>query len=466
MPMSDKVFCFASAKGGSGKTIISACLATALAHLGKKTLLIDADGSTNGMTLLYLESVVEIRNGKPLANLSGIFDRGDAKSPVELAPDLWLLPATFVMSETHEVSADGFSHSLRAAISGHQEGFDCILIDAQAGIEDFALAAIEHSDQTIIVSEYDPISKKGIDRFRKMIVSNQSPLLLFNKVLPEFVPSIGDPLGVSDLLPPIPWNAEVVRNYVKGKLALDMDEGNVFTIGLLRTAGALFGREVQDLVEKWRNEKNQFIRAPLRKQLDEVSDELEYVQKEKVSAEFEASTGARVSLYYWLFAAVVAVAIAFSFTYSLLIESNLSGQAAQLSTAIDRLDTDIQAVEDSIKKWEATPNDDGQTNQLRKSLEMEKEMLSESRDRFFDIRDSLDQQVRQNVMMRMYMVGITIGILACFLAYYVWRARPGEQRKLALLQKAAILSNRVEELRAMKSQLTAYEQSSLEELIK
>jgi len=55
--MPAKIFCLASPKGGSGKTIITATLGAFLAGIGKKVLIIDADAATNGLTLFYLEEV-------------------------------------------------------------------------------------------------------------------------------------------------------------------------------------------------------------------------------------------------------------------------------------------------------------------------------------------------------------------------------------------------------------------------
>ena len=452
--MESKVFCFASAKGGSGKTIISASLATALAHLGKKVLLIDADSSTNGMTLFYLERVVKARDAaEPSTDPKGLFDPGQAKGlAVELKPDLWLLPATFLMTETHAVSADDFDRSLQATISQYKQKFDYIIVDAQAGIEDFALAAIKQSDQTVVVSEYDPISEKGIERFRKMIISTQSPKLLFNKVLPEFMASIGDPLGVSELLPPIPWNADVVRAYVQGKLALNMEEGNVFTIGLLRTASALFGRHIQDLVDKWRKDKDDFIRAPLRKQLDEINNELESVQKANVATEFEATSGARVSIYFWLLAAVITVGLASWFTYSTLM-------GLELSNRVDKLDEITVKVDQRITLLKSASDLDSlQLDELRE--------LTKQQEWYSNERREIIRRIRAVGEMRILVVGMTVVFFTCLAVYYIWHARYREKRRLELLQRIAINSGRMDELRSIKSQLMAYEQSSLDELLK
>ena len=67
--MSAKVLCFASAKGGSGKTIMTANIASFLSDIGKKCLIIDCDAATHGMTLLYL---VEVSNNTKSQRKGGI----------------------------------------------------------------------------------------------------------------------------------------------------------------------------------------------------------------------------------------------------------------------------------------------------------------------------------------------------------------------------------------------------------
>ncbi len=55
--MEAKIYCMASAKGGTGKTFLTATFAEFLVALGKKVLIIDADASTNGLTIFYIDEV-------------------------------------------------------------------------------------------------------------------------------------------------------------------------------------------------------------------------------------------------------------------------------------------------------------------------------------------------------------------------------------------------------------------------
>ena len=53
--MGAKVICMASAKGGSGKTVLTATFSAFLVALGKRVAMIDTDAATNGLTLMFLK---------------------------------------------------------------------------------------------------------------------------------------------------------------------------------------------------------------------------------------------------------------------------------------------------------------------------------------------------------------------------------------------------------------------------
>ena len=75
--MTTKIICFASSKGGSGKTVTAASLARLLSYFKRKVLLVDADAATNGLTLLFLNELVEYKeklNEDEYRKLNGIFD--------------------------------------------------------------------------------------------------------------------------------------------------------------------------------------------------------------------------------------------------------------------------------------------------------------------------------------------------------------------------------------------------------
>jgi cellulose biosynthesis protein BcsQ len=77
-----KVICFASAKGGSGKTIFAASTAYALLRSGKRVLCIDADFSTRGLSLLLLSSLIDTGDLDP-PPYSCLAESVLARTPVE-----------------------------------------------------------------------------------------------------------------------------------------------------------------------------------------------------------------------------------------------------------------------------------------------------------------------------------------------------------------------------------------------
>jgi|GEM_PF-2555668 len=297
-----RIYCFASAKGGSGKTILATSFGTLLAHLGRRCLLIDADATTNGMTLLHLEQVLAERRAlsRP-SEAQGLFDPGAPTHELCLSDDLRFLPSTYVAHDTQNIETGEFRERLQRVLRSAEDHTDIVLIDAQAGTDAIAIEAMEAADQVVIVSEYDPVSAKGVERLKRLIgdrVSIDRTWVLFNKVLPEFTDSLGDFLGVTRHLPPIPWSADVVRAYVRGRLALDMDKGNLFTLGLLETASVLFGPAVADLVDRWKEKKEQVIREPVRQQLAEIVDELEATENARFVAEYEVEHGESMQMRF------------------------------------------------------------------------------------------------------------------------------------------------------------------------
>lgn len=103
--MSANVICFASAKGGAGKTVVTATVGTFLAALGKRVLIIDTDAATNGLTLFYIKEVLsshakQAPDEQPSRGLFEVDETTERFSHVQLLPGLELLPATYQFINT------------------------------------------------------------------------------------------------------------------------------------------------------------------------------------------------------------------------------------------------------------------------------------------------------------------------------------------------------------------------------
>ncbi len=140
--MTARIYTIASGKGGTGKTTTTLNLGTALAQLGRKTLILDADiGMANLGLLLGLEkckiTLHEVLCGAAKIN-EAIYD-GPA--------GLKVVPSG--------LSLKGFQNSnpekLKEVMSIIIEGMDFVLIDAPAGISMDGLIPLAVADKVILV---------------------------------------------------------------------------------------------------------------------------------------------------------------------------------------------------------------------------------------------------------------------------------------------------------------------------
>lgn len=137
-----RVYTIASGKGGTGKTTTTLNLGTALAMLGKKTIVLDADiGMANLGLLLGLErskiTLHEVLSGSAKIN-EAVYD-GPA--------GLKVVPSG--------LSLKGFQQSkpdiLKEVMATLVDGMDYVLIDAPAGISKDGVIPLAVADKVILV---------------------------------------------------------------------------------------------------------------------------------------------------------------------------------------------------------------------------------------------------------------------------------------------------------------------------
>ncbi|MBP2029712.1 septum site-determining protein MinD [Methanohalophilus levihalophilus] len=144
--MVSSVFVIASGKGGTGKTTLSVNIATALAGLGEKTLLIDADlGMPNvGMFMKLDEITVNFYDVlKGTAKIQDAIYEGPA--------GLKVLPCS--------LSLDSYQNSnierLKSSIEPILDDYDHIIIDTPPGLNKNALVPFQISDKIVLVVNDD-----------------------------------------------------------------------------------------------------------------------------------------------------------------------------------------------------------------------------------------------------------------------------------------------------------------------
>lgn len=267
MARSGHVLCFISAKGGSGKTVTAASLGTLLSGLGLRVLLIDTDAATNGLTLLFLEQLLQGAKALEGNHGLGLFEALADSSPtiIEVSSSLSFVPAAFKLRNTEEVPPERFRWNLENLLRQTQD-FDIVLVDAQAGTDAYAQFSASLSDVHIIVSEYDPVSAQGIDRLKLIFADEMRPASTFT----EFAAAIGEGLKIARYLPPIPWDADVVRAFARRDVAISLESPNAYTLAISQVALACLSDVSGALIEHWRGGALQRQTDPVRRRLDEL----------------------------------------------------------------------------------------------------------------------------------------------------------------------------------------------------
>jgi len=208
-----------SGKGGVGKTTTTANIGTALALLGKRVVLIDADiGLRNLDVVMGLENrivydLVDVVEGVCRIKQAIIKDKR--------YEGLFLLPAAQTRDKTAVTPAQ-----MQQLCQDLKEQFDYILIDCPAGIEQGFKNAIAGADKAIVVTVPEVSAVRDADRIIGLLAANEisDPLLVINRIRMDLVKR-GDMMNIEDtidilgidLLGVVPDDEKIVVSTNKGE---------------------------------------------------------------------------------------------------------------------------------------------------------------------------------------------------------------------------------------------------------
>lgn len=180
--MGARVVTVTSGKGGVGKTTTTANLGVALARLGKKVVMIDAD-----VGLRNLDIVMGLENRIVYDLIDVIEGRCQLRQAMikhKQFPDLFLIPA----AQTRDKTAVSPTDMIQIADKLRPE-FDFIVIDSPAGIERGFRNAIAPADEVLIVTNPEVSAVRDADRIIGLLeANNKGPgRLILNRVKPDMI---------------------------------------------------------------------------------------------------------------------------------------------------------------------------------------------------------------------------------------------------------------------------------------
>ncbi len=244
-----RIIVVTSGKGGVGKTTSSANLGMALAKLGRKVVLVDADfGLRNLDLLLGLENRIVYTALEVIARECKL-DQALVKDKRQ--PNLSLLAAPQTRNKTAITAAH-----MKALVEVLSRYFDYVLIDCPAGIESGFQNAIAGAKEAIVVTTPEISAVRDADRVVGLLEANRITdiKLILNRIRPAMVKN-NDMMSVEDVLDilsvkligVIPDDEQVIVSTNKGEPLVLAEKPSLAGTAYMNVAKRLEGRDVEFL---------------------------------------------------------------------------------------------------------------------------------------------------------------------------------------------------------------------------
>ncbi len=232
-----RIIAIASGKGGVGKTTLTANLGLAIAKLGKKTVMVDAD-----LDMANLELVLGME-GRPITLqdvLSGEAVLEDAT--YEVIPNGYFIPAGISPSQFKRVDPEKLSSLMKEL----GKSFDFVLLDVPAGIGRDAIACFSASKETILIVTPDPLSIA--DAYKTSVVASKMGSELIGIIM-NFITGSKKELSEKDItsildapvIGKIKTDEKIAESVIKGKPIITNDPESEPAKEIMKIASRLTG---------------------------------------------------------------------------------------------------------------------------------------------------------------------------------------------------------------------------------
>ena len=257
-----RILAVVNQKGGVGKTTTTVNLATALAAVNKKVLVIDFDPQGNASTGLGVESSQReltaydlILSDTPLAEIT----------QPSAVPNLFVVPATIDLSgsEIEMVSLVQREYRLKQAIENNVQSYDYILIDCPPSLGLLTLNALVAANAVLIPLQCEFYALEGLSHLMRtveLVRANLNPGLTIqgivltmydrrNKFTEQIENDVRGYFGDQVYKSVIPRNIRMSEAPSHGKPALIYDMHCAGSKAYIQLAGELLKRERQLQIE-------------------------------------------------------------------------------------------------------------------------------------------------------------------------------------------------------------------------